>query len=230
MGLTLEKVVPWGRSLVEYQRMFVLTPADLQRRIIDCGAGPASFNAEMTEQGYSVVSCDPIYQFAAAEIAQRIDETYPIILSGVAAHLDRYCWHDIANPDQLGKVRMAAMRQFLADFPTGFAAGRYCAAALPTLPFPDQAFDLALCSHLLFTYSDQLSLEFHRAAIAEICRIAQEVRIFPLLKISGELSPHLPILQSELIQQGYSAIVQTVPYEFQKNGNQLLQILVKPKN
>ncbi|PZV05383.1 MAG: SAM-dependent methyltransferase [Leptolyngbya sp.] len=224
MGLTLEKVVPWGRSLSEYQRMFALTPADLQRRIIDCGGGPASFNAEMTEQGYSVVSCDPIYQFSAAAIAQRIDETYPIILSGVAANLDSYCWQDITNPTQLGEVRMAAMRQFLADFSTEFTAGRYCAAALPTLPFPDKAFDLALCSHLLFTYSDQLSLEFHRAAITEMCRVAQEVRIFPLLKISGEPSPHLPILQRELIQQGYSAIAQPVPYEFQKNGNQLLQI------
>lgn len=228
MGLTLEQVVPWGRSLAEYQEMFALTSADLQRHVIDCGSGPASFNAEMTKQGYSVISCDPIYQFSAAEIAQRIDETYPVLMSGVAANLESYRWQNIADPAQLGEVRMAAMHQFLADFPTGFTAGRYCSAALPTLPFPDKAFDLALCSHLLFTYSDHLSLELHRAAIAEMCRVAQEVRIFPLLKFSGEPSPHLPILQTELTQQGYSAIVQTVPYEFQKNGNQLLQIQSNP--
>jgi len=33
---------------------------------------------------------------------------------------------------------------------------RYVPAQLPELPFADNAFDLALCSHLLFTWSDVL--------------------------------------------------------------------------
>ncbi len=48
MGLKLENVVPWGRSLAEYICMFDLCPSDLQGYILDCGGGPASFNAELT--------------------------------------------------------------------------------------------------------------------------------------------------------------------------------------
>ncbi len=46
--MKLENVVPWGRSLAEYQAMFALSEEELQKRILGCGDGPASFNAEMT--------------------------------------------------------------------------------------------------------------------------------------------------------------------------------------
>jgi len=61
MGFKLENVIPWGRSLEEYIRMFALTPEDLRCSILDCAGGPASFNVEMTRKGYKVVSCDPVY-------------------------------------------------------------------------------------------------------------------------------------------------------------------------
>jgi len=75
MSQILSKVVPWGRSLDEYARMFALSPADLESRILDCGAGPSSFNAEATLRGGRVISCDPIYEFSAAQIRQRVEET-----------------------------------------------------------------------------------------------------------------------------------------------------------
>ena len=83
MGFKLENVVPWGRSLEEYIRMFNLTADDLRLKILDCAGGPASFNVEMTRKGYNVISCDPIYQFSVDEIAQRIQETYQTIIDGV---------------------------------------------------------------------------------------------------------------------------------------------------
>jgi hypothetical protein len=49
--MKLDEIVPWGRSLAEYQLMFSLTEADLSRDILGCGDGPASFNAEMTDRG-----------------------------------------------------------------------------------------------------------------------------------------------------------------------------------
>ncbi|HZT42368.1 MAG TPA: hypothetical protein VFA07_09260 [Chthonomonadaceae bacterium] len=75
MALQLENVVLWGRSAREYIGMFALTPQEANRRILDCAAGPISFTAEMTEKGTQVVACDPIYQFSAEEIQQRIDES-----------------------------------------------------------------------------------------------------------------------------------------------------------
>jgi hypothetical protein len=45
MAMKLEKVVPFGRSLDEYLKMFALSASDLQQRILGVGDGPASFNA-----------------------------------------------------------------------------------------------------------------------------------------------------------------------------------------
>ncbi|HEY9609109.1 SAM-dependent methyltransferase [Allocoleopsis sp.] len=224
MGFKLEKVIPWGRSLTEYVKMFHLTPNDLHLRILDCAGGPASFNAEMTHRGYSVISCDPIYQFSADEITQRIQETYPTVIDGVKANLESYSWQDIQSPEQLGQIRMTAMQRFLDDLPLGIQQERYVRAELPTLPFECDRFDLALCSHFLFTYSDLLSQDFHLASIRELCRVAAEVRIFPLLNISGEPSSLLPFIRKELAAQGYNLEIKQVPYEFQRGGNQLLQV------
>ena len=204
--------------------MFHLTADDLKSAILDCGGGPSSFNAEMTGQGYNVISCDPIYQFTASEIEQRIQETYPAVMDAARANKERFVWRDIKSVEQLGAVRMAAMHKFLADFPLG-GTGRYVADALPALSFSSGKFDLALCSHLLFTYSDQLSLDFHLASILEMCRVAQEVRVFPVLvNFTGEISPFLQPVMSHLAAQGCRVELKQVPYEFQRNGNQLLQI------
>ncbi|MBW4490154.1 MAG: hypothetical protein KME12_20430 [Trichocoleus desertorum ATA4-8-CV12] len=77
---------------------------------------------------------------------------------------------------------------------------------------------------LLFTYSNQLSTEFHIQAIAELLRVAPEARIFPILDISGATSPHLQPVMDHFQQQGYQPEIQPVNYEFQKRGNQLLKI------
>lgn len=224
MGLQLNGVIPWGRNFNEYVQMFNLSPQELNLNILDAAGGPASFNAEMTQQGYSVISCDPIYQFSADQISQRIQETYEIVVNGLQEYFNDYIWDQIKSPQQLGEIRMAAMQEFLMDFSWGQAQGRYRTAELPQLPFQDHQFDLALCSHFLFSYSDQFSKEFHLNSILELCRIAQEVRIFPLLKVSGEPSPFLEPIINDLKNQGYFVNIKTVSYEFQKAGNQLLQI------
>ncbi|HHP7246321.1 MAG TPA: SAM-dependent methyltransferase [Elainellaceae cyanobacterium] len=224
MGLQLETVVPWGRSLDEYSRMFHLTSNDLHRKILDCAGGPASFNAEMTRQGHAVVSCDPIYQFSVDEIERRIQNTYPVILEGVRENIDSYVWDSISSPEQLGEIRLSAMRQFLDDFPTGRQQGRYQLAELPRLPFGDRHFNLVLCGHFLFSYSEQLSIEFHLEAIRELCRVADEIRIFPIVALSGDLAPALPVVIETLAKENCQFEILTVPYQFQKNGNQLLKV------
>lgn len=52
MGMKLDSIVPFGRTLAEYRLMFDLTDRDLQCQILDIGAGPASFTAEMHSLGY----------------------------------------------------------------------------------------------------------------------------------------------------------------------------------
>ena len=221
---TLDDVVPWGRSFDEYQRMFALTADDLGLRIVGCGDGPASFNAEATRRGATVVSCDPIYRFDVDQLRARIASTCDEILDQTRRNTDEFVWTTIRSVDELGQLRMAAMTEFLDDYPAGRAAGRYFDAELPHLPFPDGSFDLALCSHFLFLYTTQLGEAFHRTAIREMCRTAAEVRIFPLLALGATPSPLVAPVGAELRELGFDVSLETVPYEFQRGGNQMMRI------
>jgi len=221
---TLDQVVPWGRSFDEYRRMFALTDDDLQLRIVGCGDGPASFNAEATRLGSSVVSCDPIYRYDVEQLRQRIASTYEQILEQTRRNESEFIWSTIHSVDELGRVRMAAMNEFLRDYPAGLTQGRYIVAELPNLPFGDTSFDLALCSHLLFLYTTQLGEAFHWSAIRDMCRIATEVRIFPLIELGGAPSPLVQRMVDACDGQGFDVSIEVVPYEFRRGGNQMMRI------
>ncbi len=222
--MKLNEVVPWGRTLEEYKTMFSLSETDLSRKILGCGDGPASFNAEMTALGHSVVSIDPVYQFSAEQIEQRVRATYDQVISQVKQNSHNYIWKSFQDADELGKARLNAMEKFLSDYEAGKASERYLDQSLPSLEFSGNQFELCLCSHLLFLYSEQLSLEFHIGSIHELLRIAPEIRIFPLLKLDCEVSPYLELVMEDLSDKGYNTQVQTVAYEFQKGGNKMLKI------
>jgi hypothetical protein len=55
MAVQLKEIMPWGRSFEEYVAMFALSEEDLSKRILGCGDGPASFNAELTRRGRMAV-------------------------------------------------------------------------------------------------------------------------------------------------------------------------------
>lgn len=222
---TLADVVPWGRSFEEYRRMFALEPGDLRLRLLGCGDGPASFNAEATRLGATVVSCDPIYQFDVDALRTRIAETRDQILEQTRRNAHEFEWSVIPSVEALERDRMAAMGAFLDDFPAGREAGRYVTGALPNLPFADGAFDLALCSHFLFLYSAQRDRDFHVASVHELCRVAGEVRIFPLLALGGARSPHLDSVVVSCEALGRQARIERVPYEFQRGATEMLRIL-----
>lgn len=224
---TLEQVVPWGRSFGEYCRMFALSERDLALKILGCGDGPASFNVEATRRGTAVTSCDPIYRWESAQIRERIDATSEQILDQARRNLDEFVWDSIRSVEELGEVRMAAMDDFLSDYGRGKSEGRYVEAELPTLPFGDMSFDLALCSHFLFLYSTQLDEAFHHGALRELCRVAREVRVFPLLALGGHRSPYLESSVAALRVEGHEVSIEKVPYEFQRGGNQMMRIEVR---
>ncbi len=223
--MTLRNIVPWGRNLSEYVEMFGLTKDELTNaNILGCGDGPASFNAEVTAMGGSVTSIDPIYQFSSKEIASRIDEVALEVMAEVHQKREDFVWKNITTPDSLYELRISAMQRFLADFEKGKEEGRYRYEMLPELSFCDASFDLALSSHLLFLYNEHLDEGFHKEAIVEMLRVAKEVRIFPLLSLSGDTSPHLDPVMSYLKAKGYSCKVVNTTYEFQKGGDEMLVV------
>ena len=224
MGFNLQKVVPWGRSFDEYSAMFNLSELDLQQSILGVGDGPASFNAVLTEQGGNIISADPVYAFTSEQIAQRIEDLFDDMVEQVAANAANLRLDKFGSAEALGHVRMQAMNRFLQDFGKGKEQDRYLNVELPVLPFNEGQFDLALCSHLLFLYSEQLGHEFHLEAVMELCRVAKEVRIFPLLDLSHQFSDHLEPVKQALTQAGFVATIEVVDYEFQIGARQMLRI------
>jgi hypothetical protein len=230
MGFKYDDAVPWGRSFDEYQRMFHLTTEDLQKSILGCADGPASFNAAMFRKGHRVVSCDPLYQLTATEMEKRIDATYDEVIGQTRKNQEKFVWDIISSPDELGRVRLEAMRDFLGDYDQGKESGRYVPAELPKLPFAPLTFDVALCSHFLFFYSDSLSLAFHQKSFDELCRVAHEVRIFPVLTYNAEACPLVTPIVEHLKHTGKNVSITKVPYEFQLGGNMMMRVLNTPQD
>ena len=224
MSFKLEHIVPWGRSFDEYVAMFALSETDLRLRLLGCGDGPASFNALLTRRGGRAVSVDPLYRFSLKDVRKRINATYADVMEQTRKNKHQFIWTTIKSVDELGRIRTAAMAEFLSDYPQGFKQGRYVKGELPHLPFTDGKFDLAVCSHLLFLYSEQLSEDFHVASIRELCRVADEVRVFPLLELGAKRSRHLQGVVERLSRRGYSVTICPVSYEFQRGGNQMMRI------
>ena len=224
MPFSIDHVVPWGRSLEEYRAMFSLSVEDLAGRILGCGDGPASFNAELSARGGRVVSVDPLYRFPSAAIERRVRQTFPTMMAQTSANRGDFVWTHVRSLDDLGRRRMDALRAFLADFKAGRRSGRYVDAALPVLPFADDTFELALSSHFLFLYSAQFDLDFHVTALREMLRVAGEVRVFPLLQLGGAPSPHVAGVREALTASGARVTVEAVPYEFQRGGNRMLRL------
>ncbi len=206
--------------------MFSLTDADLEGRIAGCGDGPASFNAEATRRGCQVTSVDPIYGLSRADIQRRISETYEDILEQTRSNAAEFVWGSIGSVEELGALRLATMQDFLGDYDRGRIEGRYVNASLPVLPFPDASFDLALCSHFLFLYTSQLGQSFHTLALQEMCRVAAEVRVFPLLALGGRPSPFVDRCADELRRSGADVAIEEVPYEFQRGGKHMMRVRI----
>jgi SAM-dependent methyltransferase len=225
MALQLADMTPWWRTFQEYTAMFALDAADRSRSILGCGDGPASFNAEALRQNVKVVSADPLYEFSVGQLRERIAATAPMVAAQLRSNAGDVVWSHFKSVDELVAARMGAMQMFLDDFVEGSEQGRYVPADLPNLPFFDGTFDLAVCSHLLFVCGEQRDADFHIKALQELCRVAQEVRIFPLIEVNGMPSRHLPEVTEALGAGGCIVTIEPVTYELQKGANQMMRII-----
>lgn len=223
MAFQLSKVVPWGRTLEEYKTMFNLTKEELKKSIASFGDGPASFNSEMTKLNNSVISFDPIYQFTKGQLLNRIEVTKDIVMKQAKENKDNFIWTTIKDLDELERIRMRAMYDFIEDFDKGKNENRYVPHELPNeTTFKDKHFDIGLSSHFLLLYPD-LGLDFHIKAIDEMVRICKEVRIFPILDLDAKESRVLkPIIDN--YSKSYEVKIEKTDYMFQKGGDKMLVI------
>jgi hypothetical protein len=223
MGMKLDRVVPFGRTLAEYRLMFNLTNADLQCQILDIAAGPASFTAEMYSLGYQVTAIDPIYHFSGTEIQQRFNDCVDLIIGQIENTSQDWVWKFHKSPADLRHNRELALQLFLADYTAGKIAGRYIAGEVPN-EIGNKSYDLILCSHFLLLYSAQLSWEFHCQTVTTLLQHTHELRIFPLLTLMFDRSPYLDRLCEHVEKMGYQTQIVPVEYELQPGGNEMLSI------
>lgn len=222
--MQLTEIVPWGRGLPEYIQMFSLPSTILKSKILDCAGGPSGFNSTITKLGGNVVSCDVVYNQTKEELNEKIQGLYSQIKTEIARLKSIHPPEAVKAFEDLNIMRMAAMKEFLEDYDTGKKIGRYLHAGLPSLPFKDKEFNLALCSHFLFTYTDQLSLDFHIESIKELARVGEVVKIFPLFNIDGTPSSYLNPVIGKLLEEGYKVDLETVHYLVQEGANQMMVV------
>jgi hypothetical protein len=218
----LDKLIITPRPLADYRNMFLLTNEELfGGRILDCPAGASPFGAQVRARGGDVVSVDPAYAKPRAELAERIQADLAKLEPWLRANPDQPDWTYLGSPGALLRGFELAVDLFLADYTAN--GEHYVAAALPALPFPDKHFSLALCSHLLFTYPDFISLEAHLACVHELLRVTSgEVRIFPLVDSASVRYPQLDEVRATLREQGVHTEIRTAACAYNVGGDEML--------
>lgn len=224
VGLDLERIVFIGRTFEEYMAMFSLSIDELEgKKILDCPAGACSFTAVSQQKGLDVTACDIAYYHPGEALAHKGKKDLDHAMERVEKAKAQYVFEYFDDVADLARHRARALRDCAADMKE--RPDRYVPVTLPPLPFKSDQFDLILSAHFLFTYGDRLDRAFHLDALEELLRVAkEEVRLFPLVDLSGSRYEHLDEIVTMLESQGYQVEERSVPYEFQRNANTMMSI------
>lgn len=182
----LRSVAFFGRTLAEYIQMFSLDLEELRgKKILDVASGPGSFVAEALAMGLDATGCDPMYAQDADTITVQGKRDIDACREQIRKNPGVLAYRDI---EKFYAEKYAALETFAADFRHRRGESRYVAGALPSLPFPDRAFDLVLSANFLMIYApladggmhdgDDFGLEFHTRAFRELARVTRhELRV-----------------------------------------------------
>jgi len=143
----LKHVAFFGRTLAEYLKMFSLDLEALRGlKVLDVASGPGSFVAEALAMGLDATGCDPMYAQDADTIAAQGKADIDSCREQIRRNPGVLAYRDI---EKFYAEKYAALEKFAADFRQRRGESRYVAGALPSLPFPDRAFDLVLSANFL---------------------------------------------------------------------------------
>jgi hypothetical protein len=222
--LDLKKIALIGRTFDEYYNMFRLSDIDKENtKLLDAASGVSSFCAEASALGFNVCGCDPVYNHSAETLLKKSNSDLTLVMSKMPLIANLYRWSRFENVKALKSNRETAIHRFAQDYAEN--RDRYLCRALPNTGFDDDEFDITLSSHFLFMYDEQFDYEFHKEAVYEMLRVSsKEVRIFPLVNLKGQKSPFVRKIVKDAFDKGYGISIDKVPYEFVKNGNEMLRI------
>jgi hypothetical protein len=225
--LDINRIVFIGRAYEEYTKMFNLSLEDLaNKKILDCAGGACSFTAHANKLGIQSISCDVAYYHDVDDLERKGLEDIEHTMEHMEKAAQNYVWEYFASVDALRQERSRALKDCVRDMREN--PHHYQAATLPALPFEDHHFDMTICAHLLFMYSDRLDYQFHLDSLKELIRVTKgEIRIFPLTDLYGQKYKQLSQLMDDLKEYVDFVEEVKVPYEFQKGANEMLVIKLK---
>ncbi len=214
----------FGRPYQELLRCFGLVEPELRgKTVLECPSGPSSFVAEASRRGIECVGVDPLFYRCPQALGKLAFSDFAEMFAMIREKADRFAQGTYSSIEEAERVRRAGLMTFLDDYASGIAAGRYRQGSLPNLGFADRSFDVALCAHLLFVYSESLDLDFHLQAVAELCRVArQEVRIHPIVDGSNRRCSFLEQVIERAEFAGFSARIIAVDHEFFRGTSETL--------
>ncbi len=224
----LGDIIVSSRPYDEYRAMFGLTDGEiLAGPVLDCPGGAGSFAAEVRDRGGHAVCADPVYGTPPDVLVEGAKAGFARGLRYLDEHRDSYVWTFFDGVDDLVARRGGALDRFAEDFQG--PDDRYVEAALPDLPFADDAFRLVLSGYLLFAYPDHLDDADHEAGLRELLRVArEEVRLYPLIDTAYVRHPRIDALRRLVEAEGVATEVRRVDYEFQRGATEVL-ILRPPR-
>ncbi|MGG5255136.1 SAM-dependent methyltransferase [Neobacillus sp. SM06] len=222
--LDLERIIFIGRTFEEYLDMFSLSIEALRgKKILDCPAGACSFTAVGNKSDLNVTACDIAYDYSGEDLKKKGLRDLEHAMENMEIAKSNYKWDYFKDIEGLKKHRLSALIACTDDMDK-FGIN-YISAALPSLPFKDEQFDLLLSAHFLFMYANRLDYQFHIKTVKEFLRVTkEEIRIFPLVDLEGKRYEHLDQLLATLVDLGCSIEEAKVAYEFQTKANTMLKI------
>lgn len=212
----------WIYDFSDYQQMYDLTQTDFSKTILDFFPGISSFNAEASARGLKVISVDPVYYLSEAAMASHARTVLHHTVSQLEADPTRLQNHSADVRQKIESLWEKTENTFLKDYAAGKSEQRYQVIQFPTFPYAMGQFQLALCTDYVFHHA--LSREKVHGILKELARVAEEVRIFPLLDSNGKMPAELGPLMLYFQQKNYGIEVREVPYHTLKGGNAMLRI------
>lgn len=214
----------WGLSYDNLVAMFALDADDLSKKILNCMGCPSSFNPIAYEKGYHLVTSSDIYGSDKDTLKARAKNEVEQAIEYIIANPGRFYSATIETPEKYRAFLLDNLKKFFKTYEAEKTEARYSSEALPEIAFDDNAFDLAICPHFVFNSNPNFDTQFQIDCLQELCRVASECRIFPLLDTQGNRPEKLDEIIDHFNKSGYHTSINAVSYQLQRNADSMLVI------
>ncbi|GAE32188.1 class I SAM-dependent methyltransferase [Halalkalibacter hemicellulosilyticus] len=212
------------RSYTEYEQMFQVSQT-VKGKVLDVAAGASSFTAEALKRGLDAYAVDPQYEKSVNVLQEEGSNELLQAREKLLHAYELFNWETYGSLDKLMKLRERSLTMFLNSY-VEFRE-RYINGQLTLLPFADNQFSLIVCSHFLFLYGKQFTVDFHERSLHElirICEIGGEIRLYPLVGFDGNVYPHMDELEQRLFELPVTIKRVKVDFQFVKGATHMLVI------